>query len=185
MKLDILIPTMPSRKVFLAELLALLEKQIAECPEPQNIGIITNDSTTISIGEKRGALIHRSRADYICMIDDDDSVCDGYVKMVYVAARDYSPDTIGIRVKYSWNGQHKAIFEHSIEHRKLWPWTMHELRRSTHHLCPTKRSIAAQVPWTTKNWGEDYDYARRVMPHLETEVQLGGEWHYHYRYVPK
>jgi hypothetical protein len=185
MTLDILIPTMPNRASMLDPLLLKLRKQIQDSPMPQRIGIITDDRTGITIGEKRGALIAASNADYVAMIDDDDDVCDGYLPMIYTAAHLYNPDTIGIRVKYSWNGKFKCIFEHSIEHRRLWPWTMHELRRSTHHLCPTRRDIASRVVWKTKMWGEDYDYARDIMPLLETEVQLGGDWHYHYRYVPK
>jgi hypothetical protein len=185
MKLDIIIPTLPNRKNELARLLDKIQDQIKQCPQPENVKIITDDRAGITIGQKRGELIAQSAAEYFVMIDDDDDICDRYIPMIYVAARDYRPDTIGIRVKYSWNGVFKCIFEHSLEHRKNWPWTMHERRRCTHHLCPTKTEIAKRVTWKDKMWGEDYDYARDIMPHLETEVQLGGEWHYHYQYVPK
>ena len=99
MKLSILIPTLHSRKVKLERLMKLLRDQL----QPDIEVLLEPDKGEVSIGCKRNALLHRALGDYVCFIDDDDTVSPDYIACLMEGIY-RGVDVVSIRGRFSENG---------------------------------------------------------------------------------
>jgi glycosyltransferase involved in cell wall biosynthesis len=178
-KLEILIPTMPSRAAMLAGLLEVLRPQIKR-------GVrITTDDGAGSIGIKRQRMIDASKAEYVAFVDDDDMVAPDYVARILPCLKS-KPDVVGITMHVTMDGEPwkpSPIFRHSLRFRENHHWQGHG--RTPHHLCPLRRDMALKSRFPDMMWGEDYNYALGLLPHLQTEQWSGEEPIYFYNYVSK
>jgi hypothetical protein len=180
-KFQILIPTMPGREAMLLRLIKLIEPQIAR----HQAASYFMDPGEGSIGVKRQRMINKATADYIAFVDDDDLVSADYLDRIMpcLAAK---PDCVGITMHVTMDGRDyhpSPIFRHSLRYKENFQWYGHD--RTPHHLCPLRRSLATRSRFPDLMWGEDYNYALGLLPHLKTEVWAGDEPLYFYNYVSK
>jgi glycosyltransferase involved in cell wall biosynthesis len=176
---QILIPTMPHRTAMLENLLSRLNPQLVA-----GVELMTDDGPG-SIGVKRQRMIDNSTGQYVAFVDDDDMVSDDYVARVLPCLAS-KPDCVGITMHVKIDGKDwnpSPIFKHSLQFRYNYHWQGQE--RTPHHLCPLKREIALKSRFSDKMWGEDYDFAIGLLPHLQEEVWSGDEPIYFYEYLTK
>ena len=181
MKLQILVPTMPARAALLKKLLATLRKQIKRHP---SAALLVDDGAG-SIGAKRQRMMETATADYICFVDDDDTVSADYLDRIMPCLAS-GPDVVGITMHVKMDGKDyhpSPIFRHSLRFRDNTGWSHND--RTPHHLCPMRREIALRSRFADLMWGEDYNFALAVLPHLQTEEWSGDEPLYFYHYISR
>ncbi len=179
MKLEILIPTMPARAAMLKTLMDALRPQLKSCVR------VTVDDGPGSVGIKRQRMIEEAQGDYVVFVDDDDMVAPDYVDRILPCLKT-EPDVVGITMHVTMDGHDyrpSPIFRHSLRFRENRNWQGQD--RTPHHLCPTKRKVATKSRFPDMMWGEDYNYALGLLPHLQTEEWSGDEPIYFYSYVSK
>ena len=179
--LDILIPTVPHRKAWLARLLRVLAPQI----ETQEGAQIIVDAGGDKIGPKRDRMISQSQADYVVFVDDDDLVATNYVAAI-MSALQSQPDCVAISMYLKRDGvpwSPNPIFHHSLKYRKNKAWSGNN--RTPHHLCPIRRELAIKATFGIKDYGEDYNFAMGVLPYLKCEAAASEHPLYLYEFRSK
>jgi glycosyltransferase involved in cell wall biosynthesis len=185
MKLSILICTLPSRVAMLGRLQADLWGQIL--PFAGQIEVPTPDDSIIdTIGEKRNRMLQKANGEYVCFIDDDDTISRDYVKLI-MGAISSGCDCASLKGEITIDGGKPEIFEHSLKYDE-WKtnpegWTI-RYERYPNHLNAIKSSIAKQFSYPEKNHGEDHDWSREVHESglLKTEHYIP-EVIYYYKYI--
>lgn len=142
MNLEILIVTMPSRYVFLGQLLSLLEPQIVGKFGDVDIRI-SGDDLDLPVGERRERLRQRAKGDYICYCDDDDLVSPDYVSSI-VPMLD-GVDYIGFEVQTYINRMPQKPTYHDLAYNG-WSEDQNAYYRDISHLNPMRREVALQRP---------------------------------------
>lgn len=177
-KLSILIPSIPSRKRIFEALLSNLQQQISACktnhPALGSVQLITHAGASfldsgLSIGEKRNDLVQSAGSEYLCFLDDDDTVPPNYIesllRLCYQEAdictfrallkmRDYW-GIVDMRLAYAVNDQ--ATPEYTMRRR---PW----------HICPVKTKFAQLYRFEDKNNAEDFAWMEKVLNHCAIEA---------------
>jgi glycosyltransferase involved in cell wall biosynthesis len=182
MKLSILICTLESRSHYLKRLLSILDVQKTE-----EVEILTNlDNGEKSIGWKRNELLKSSKGEYICFIDDDDTVSDNYISSI-LECIEKSPDAIGLELVYYKNRAIHGIAYHSIKNMGWWEEDIIHPRynmayyRFINHLNSVKRELAIQCIFPDENAGEDLNYSEQLVSLLKKEEYITGPiYHYHH-----
>jgi glycosyltransferase involved in cell wall biosynthesis len=152
MKLSILIPTLPSRAEKLQNLLGILQPQLTD-----EVEILTDDrDRKISTGAKRNDLLQRAKGLYSVFIDDDDTVSNNYVQLLFEGI-DKEVDCCSL-VGLIDIGNEKRTFIHSLKYDSY-----HEkygiYYRYPNHLNCIKTSIARQIQFPDITISEDTKYA--------------------------
>ena len=136
MKLEILVPTIPSRAAMLEKLRAVLK------PQCKRSARITIDDGPGTVGVKRQRMIEQATGDYVAFVDDDDMVAPDYVARILPCLKS-KPDVVGITMHVTMDGHDyrpSPIFRHSLRYRENHHWQGQE--RTPHHLCPLRRDMA-------------------------------------------
>jgi glycosyltransferase involved in cell wall biosynthesis len=178
MLLELLIPTMPKRQIMLARLFDRLLPQLRGI---HNVTYRTDDGPG-TIGAKRQRMIEAATGDYIAFIDDDDLISEDYVARIRPML-DSQPDCVGLIVHVTMDGKPwdpSPLFFHSLQFRSNEAWAGNT--RTPHHLCPMRRELALRSRFPDKSWGEDYNFALGVLPHLQREEWAGDDPLYFYDY---
>lgn len=183
--LSILICSLQSRTKTRANLLTNLREQIGEhytetIDKPKHliekyIGkqveiIVCTDNKELKVGAKRNLLLREAVGQYITFIDDDDSVTEQYIEHL-LDKINLSPDCIVFNAFRYHNGQPDRDVSYGIEHRKDYNTPKTYFRLPNHLMC-VKKSIAMQVRFKEINFGEDSDYAKRLLPLLKTQERI-------------
>jgi len=183
--LSILICTLEKRKTVFDVLIARLERQRDELSLGKRIQILSKcDNGEMSIGAKRNWLLDRAQGEYLCFIDDDDSVDEEYTKKIMEAIVD-KPSCVMMIGVMNTNGQQRKRFEHSIK----W-WSYGEQNnvyfRPPNHLNPIRADIARRFKFPETDHGEDTDWAMQIRYSglLENEIEID-KVIYHYNYSSK
>lgn len=185
MKLSILICGLQSRMTSFTELTASLYTQY----NGLEVQMITDvDSGEKSIGEKRNDLLERAEGDYICFIDDDDTISKDYIFKI-MTALESNPDCCSLMGVITWDGKLPELFEHSIkysEYKTNPPTKGIRYERYPNHLNVIKSSIAKQFKFPEINHGEDKSWADKIFKSglLKIEAKIDGVI-YHYQYKRK
>jgi len=178
---SICICTVPERKQKLNWLVDSLYRQI---DHRANVEICIDDRKGISIGQKRQALLERSKGHYVAFVDDDDGVCDSYVHLILEALRINSGvDCLSLSGVLTTHGKHPERFEHSIEYTG-WYTKDGVHYRTPNHLNAVRRELALQVGFVDKDFGEDKVYSDALRPLLKTEAKINEVVLYYYWYDP-
>lgn len=151
---------------------------------PDNVEILSlRDNKEISIGAKRQRLLEMAKGDYVVFIDDDDWVPDHYFAEI-VKAIGYEKDSIGFLINCSINGVPRSAIA-SFRY-KTWESGVdgYDYVRSIYHKTPVRRDLALQAGFRDMRFGEDADYAKRLMPLVQNEYFINRTM-YHYRYSSK
>lgn len=177
MKLSILIPTLPRRIHLLKRLLDILVPQTND-----QVEIIFNSDRGITIGEKRNRMVAQATAEYICFIDDDDTVSHDYVAKV-LAGCDRDVDCCSLTGLYKPDNAKEQIFIHSIQYKEFFEQDR-ILYRCPNHLNAVKREYALKCPFPHWERSEDSNYAFQLRDAglLKTEHVIEGII-YTYEYV--
>lgn len=173
--LSILICSLEERFHSFSRLYEKLQKQSEPYKELIEIRF-QKDNGEMSTGEKRNLLLSRAEGKYICFVDDDDDISDDYISSIIQALEENSDcDCVGIQ-GLLMSSKGSFLFEHSIEHQG-WYTTFNPnspndpmFIRTPNHLNPVKKSIAEQIGFSLKNFGEDGDYSMGIKRYLKTEV---------------
>lgn len=189
MKLSILICTIPSRYASYGRLITELNAQIL--PYAPEVGIISNNSTELSIGAKRNWLLDKAESEYVAFIDDDDMVSHNYIEWL-MRAIDSDCDCASLKGEYSINGKFDGIFEHSLKY-KVWatlnaeePDKDNKYIRYPNHLNLILTFIAKRFKFPETNHGEDENWSTQIHKSgLLTQEFYIPEVIYYYRYNSK
>ena len=184
MWLSIGICTVAERKTAFRRLVNHLYHQIRAI-SPRYVEILVDDRPTLTIGEKRQALLERAKGHFVAFIDDDDWVSHDYISRVVSAiATDPDADCTSLVGTMTTLGARPERFEHSLQYER-WELVEGVHRRCPNHLNAVKRELALQVGFVAKNHGEDSDYSERLRPLLKRETSTGSWPLYYYWYMPK
>ncbi len=181
--LSVLIPTLASRSGMLSKLCDKLERQIGlRGPVPEVEVLIFEDSGERTIGEKRNRLLEEACGRYVVSVDDDDDISDDYVAVLLDAVRsDPSADCIGLRAIMTTSGKLPVQMVYTLQTGGI--VDENEIcYRPPMHLTPIRRSIAARYRFKETNFGEDSDWALRMLADgaLKSEIFVDRVV-YHYR----
>lgn len=179
--LSIQIPTVVGREEKFDGLYQFIKEQIITYQLQDYIELIyLKDNKEISIGAKRQKLYEIAKAILSVQIDDDDWVsftfCKDVVNAIKEYVRDYGvfPDCIGYIEDCTINGKKAGNSLLSIGYddwiEKLSPPVYDCVRvRTPFFKTPIKTELCLKVGVKDMRFGEDHDFARRILPLLETQ----------------
>lgn len=177
-RLSLLICSVPSRIQDLAKLLAEIDRQIAGRAGVEVIVLM--DNRQMSVGRKRQELLRMARGEFITYIDDDDWIAPDYVEVLMEILDNpdrppFYPDVICPEVRVSIDGEQHGIVEMSCEYAREGP--LNEYRpprtcRPPHELAIWSRAVALQSEFPNLSYGEDFDWARKLWPMVQTELKI-------------
>lgn len=193
--LSVCIATLPDRRPQLDRLLDHLYTQILRRKERvgaddgyvqclREVEILVDSREDITVGQKRQALLERTRGLYVAFIDDDDWVSHDYIDRVVGALRNNpGTDCASLKGVMTTAGAVPETFEHSIKHME-WRSEDGAHYRSPNHLNAVRRDLALKVGFPSLSHAEDFDYSKRLRPLLQREASTGDADLYHYWYWP-
>lgn len=179
--LSILIPTLKSRFEKLQKQVARIEYQRQTNPVQL---LWLGDNKSMTVGQKRNKLLSIADGEYICFVDDDDDLLEGYVNSILEAIK-AGKKVITFLGKQTDNGVPTCDFMYGIEYGrnhktringKEWKVMLPD------HLCVWRRDIVTES-FPDKQLGEDHEWARRMTKNYNETDQLRiNEYLYHYNY---
>ena len=177
--LSVLICSLTERRAMLSRLLQ--ELAFFKTFSRLNIEILTDvDDRQKTIGQKRNDLVARAKGKYCCFIDDDDQVSKYYFREIEQALKD-KPDCVTLLGMFYENGRLIKPFVHSIDTDKYME-DEEAFYRPPNHLNPILTGLVKRVGFPTKNWGEDTDFAMRMVGLLTTQGLVQSIiYHYYYK----
>lgn len=190
MKLSILIPTIRRHTAKLERLKHQLWQQSR--PYLEHIEYLIDPDETASIGLKRNRLLDRARGQYLCFIDSDDRLAEGYIDRI-MEGIEKNVDCCSLKGVITTNGTHPAIFEHSLMYDSYDTnqWAEYDkgevkYERFPNHLNCIKADVAKLFRFRDKSYGEDTDWATIVNRSglLKTEHYIS-DVIYYYDYIPQ
>lgn len=180
-ELSILICSLHSRKKLLDKLENILQPQLDKYANEVESVVLT-DNGQMKIGAKRNHLIKVCRGEYVTFVDDDDLVSDNYCEKLLEKIK-FSPDVIVFDAERWENGRFDRNVKYGIEYLRD-SNTRNCYYRIPNHLMCIKKSIAEKYPFKEINFGEDADFAKRILPELKKQERIN-ETLYKYLYVNK
>lgn len=179
--LTIAIPTIVTRKDSFNLLYYHLLNQVNEFGLKKEVEIISEcDNKEISIGAKRQKLYEKARGKNTVQLDDDDWVPNNFLYEAVRACKK-GADCVGYLEDCHIGGKRKR----SIFSRRFKEWGENiggfDYVRTPFFKSPILTSICREVGVADMRFGEDHDFAIRVLPFLKTEVFIN-EIMYIYRH---
>lgn len=168
-KLSILICSLEERIIKFNRLKEILLPQIEKFKDEVEI-IVACDNRQNSIGHKRNYLVSEAKGKYITFIDDDDTVSDNYCELL-LQKIELNPDVIVFDAFRYSGGVKDRLVKYGIEY-KFDSNTSQCYYRIPNHLMCVKTELAKQVLFKQVNFGEDSDYAKRLLPLLKTQERI-------------
>lgn len=140
------------------------------------------DNRKRKTGTKRNDLANLAQGKYIVYVDDDDDVSGNYVSYLLNATKQ-NADCICFQAKYYENNKFKGIVNYSAEYKKD---TNRKgiYERIPNHITAIKTSLVRDIGFKDINIGEDFDFAKRLKPHIKTQSVINAIL-YHYYYNTK
>jgi hypothetical protein len=153
---EILILTMPTRKIFLERLMKVLTPELEYWNRHCKVQVrIRTSDPKFSLGENRQLMREQSQAEYTNFLDDDDLVRENYLSQI--APKLDGVDYIGHEVAVYEDGVKKNPAYHSLKCGGWWSndWGYY---RDISHINPIKNKLALAAPmWG--GFGEDSRWA--------------------------
>jgi glycosyltransferase involved in cell wall biosynthesis len=178
--LSILICTLEERKTeFLTRVLSILQPQIID--RDVEIVILT-DNGEIPIGTKRNLALDSSNGKYVCFIDDDDIVSDGYVDLILLKSKEDS-DVIVFNGIVTTNGWDIRLAKQGMEYE--YGEIDNVYYRLPNHLAIHKKETINERFMDVRT-GEDDEWAQRRLKEIKTQSRIDGIiYHYDFRTTTK
>jgi glycosyltransferase involved in cell wall biosynthesis len=161
MILSILIATTYNRKNSFDILVNEIQRQIILHSLEKKIEVISIcDGKNVSVGYKRQKLLEAASGDFICYIDSDDMIAETYcIDIVTAIENNINVDCVGFLINCDMEGKK----ENAISSNRYDDWCENKdgfkYCRTIYHKNPVRRSIALQVGFEDKRFGEDYTYS--------------------------
>lgn len=180
----ILVPTLGQRADKLKRLLDVLLPQLEPYGTRAQVMALWNNGEH-ALTRIRQTLVESVTTDYLCFIDDDDTVPEYYARDV-MRSLAYNPDYVGWIVECLHPGRGRQLAYHSLRHDG-WYQTNAGLFRDFSHVNPVRTWIAQQVDFrhTPRYRPEDRYWAAQLrklnVAHREVYID---QIMYHYLYVP-
>lgn len=141
------------------------------------------DNKSMSIGEKRQALLQSARGKWIAFLDDDDAVSEDYIQTCIKTLRESPADVITFEQHCTVNGKQFMVdFRMGNPHEGLKQnpdGTLGNIKRPPYHMCIWASKIAKNVPFRASSYGEDIDWCVRMYPFVTSETHLDKVLHYY------
>jgi glycosyltransferase involved in cell wall biosynthesis len=178
--LSILICTLEERKTeFLSRILSILKPQINN--KDVEIVILT-DNGEVPIGTKRNLALDSANGKYVCFIDDDDIVSDGYVDLVLLKSKEDS-DVIVFNGIVTTNGWDIRLAKQGMEYE--YGEIDNVYYRLPNHLAIHKKETINERFMDVRT-GEDDEWAQRRLKEIKTQSRIDGIiYHYDFRTTTK
>lgn len=168
-----------NRLQFLNKFLSTLYKQTSTFNDVEVLFLLDNKKSTI--GTKRQQLLNQAKGEFIVFIDDDDVISDNYVAKIRETCIDnLETDIITYLVSVSINNGPYKLCKYSLYNAKDYN-TNTTYYRIPNHICVVKTDIAKSIGYKDISFGEDSDYAKRLLPKLKRECSIN-EVLYMYNY---
>lgn len=154
--------------------------------------LLIMDNKVMQIGQKRDALVQIAAGKYVSFIDDDEDFFPGYVEFMVDACRK-DPDVITFMQKSTINGKSYTVNfnldafnrnnpDAELEQSKLdKKGNYSDITRPPFHVCGWKHELARTEHFAAVGYGEDWDWAKRVLQKVKTQYHIPGFMH-HYIY---
>jgi glycosyltransferase involved in cell wall biosynthesis len=169
-KLTIMICSTSTRAgTFLPKMFAQLEEQTRGRTDVELLSIVDNKSMTV--GRKRNLLLSMATGEYVVFVDDDDILEKTYVEDI-VAATASGADVLCFDLMRYVSGIQDRVVHYSKEF-KVDSNEPRQYKRIPNHIMCFKRSLAASVRYAELTFGEDSDWAKRMLPLIKSEHQIG------------
>ena len=153
-QLSILTPAVWSRMRQADDLRQKLEGQAAAIRGFHLEHLVMFDNRSMTIGEKRQALLDSARGDYLAFVDDDDDVSDDYVASLAAGMR-MGVDVVTFLQKAVINGEVGHV-DFRVSHLADEPWRPGmRARRRPWHVCAWKRDLVKDCRFLFCNSGVD------------------------------
>lgn len=144
------------------------------------------DNKEMSIGAKRQKLIESCETEYFVMVDDDDVVPGWYISEVKRALAT-KPDCITYQECVMFDDKQYSC-NHSLRYLD-WADNVegYDHVRTPFYKDVIRTDLALKAGFSDMRYGEDYDFAKRLLPLLNTEVHVDRIMYYYYgtRLTPK
>ena len=169
-QLSILVCSTSTRAgTFLPKMMSQLEQQTRGRNDVEVLAVVDNKFMTV--GRKRNSLLNMATGRYVVFVDDDDILEDDYVSQL-VAATKSDCDVICFDLMRYVSGAQDRIVHYS----KSFLRDSNEAtcyKRIPNHIMCFRRSLALSVPYADMTFGEDSNWAQRILPLIKTEHQIG------------
>lgn len=176
--LSILIPSIPSRESKLYALKKEIQRQCNEVyrrhDQLGNIQVVIDKSASflnggLSIGKKRTSLVQKAEGEYLCFLDDDESIAPNYIETLLRLCCTW-PDVVTFRalvkLKDAW-----GIIDMNIDHKENEQFTPDRtMKRPPWHMCPVRSCFAKLYDFEDINNAEDFRWFEKVLSHCKTEA---------------
>ncbi len=171
-KWSILIPTLRSRESKLSTLLS----ELHYLSQNKSVQILWfGDNKSMTVGEKRNALLSMSSGDWVSFVDDDDRLDDQYIDLILEVIDSsegkkvitfYGDQTSDGRkdLPFRYNKKYGVNFKQEIDGQR-WKCMIPD------HLCVWRRSIIVEK-FPDKQLGEDHHWAQEMTKHYEESEQI-------------
>ena len=179
---SVMLLSIPSRlEKYLIPLYNRLLKQAGDSIDVELLCMVDNKS--MSIGEKRQALLNSARGKWVAFLDDDDDVSDDYISSVREGLKS-NPDVLTFDQHATVNGKSFLVnFKMGNPHERLTMDgdTYRNIRRPPYHMCFWKSKLAKFTAFRSVSYGEDIDWCSRMYPYVKSEMHVDKILHY-YKY---
>ena len=168
-KLSLLIITIPERlTTFLPKMVEQLEKQMTD--EVELLALM--DTKKLKIWTKRNKLMQIAQWEYICHLDDDDTVSDDFVEQL-LKGISHNPDCVSFNHAISLNGwpYMDVYFGKKYEHTQPSQEQTYYTRKPNNKMC-RRKSLAEQYPHADISWLEDTLWAEEIDKVEYTEYHI-------------
>ncbi len=182
--LTILIATLGQRRDRLSRLLRGLMPQVDAAGGRVRV-LAFYDNGEIPLADKRQALVAAATTDYVCQVDDDDTVSEDYVASILAALESW-PDFVGLQMMVYRDGEPLKVADLSLAHDR-WYETEERYCRDITHENPMRTEIARSADFRDKPASdpEDAPWAAKLRARLAgaREVKIDRVL-YHYWWCP-
>lgn len=142
-----------------------INDQVERLANPEAVEVIVlTDNRHMSIGTKRNHLVNMASGRYTVFVDDDDELSTDYVASLLEATKS-GADVLTFNLEYRLNGKKVRVIRHSLKYTD-------DNRRGLNtprHTSAVRRGIALQLPFPESSYGEDFDWATRLLKVAKTE----------------
>ena len=178
--LTVMILSIPSRiEKYLIPLMNKLQKQTENYSEVEILCLVDNKS--MSIGEKRQAILNSARGKWVGFMDDDDDISDDYISSLVDSMKNNPADVITFDQHCVVNGNEFTVNFSMSNPNERYVYGMKHIRRPPFHICYWKSEIAKQAIFEQSSYGEDYAWCLKMYPLVKTETHIDKYLHL-YRY---
>ncbi len=200
MKLSILIPITPERYDVVQPLLNLIIGQTRwmsidnvinsywegrfQSAKYDDVEVcMISDEKQMTLGEKRERLYKMAEGEYSWQVDSDDLIAEDAIELI-LSAIDNKSDCITFQERCDIEGSlYKSNFSNKYQQ---WEGGGNSelsdgfhFHRTVFYKCVIKTEIARKVPFKHIRFGEDFEWAIDLKPHINTEIHIDKELYYY------